>query len=134
MLRESLTAARLAEIVGVQPSAISHILSGRNYPRFDFLHSLLNAYPKMNARWLLLGEGDIYIQPNSQQKLPAPQKVEIDCFEPQNELLQSKDIPTPITKSPTTPTNYKNHNSKKKTIEKIIIFYDDGTFSMYENK
>ena len=34
---EQLSPARLSEIMGIQRSGLSHILSGRNKPGFDFI-------------------------------------------------------------------------------------------------
>lgn len=57
---EGLTPSRFAEIMGVQPSSISHILGGRNKPSFDFIEKMLQRFPKINPDWLLLGKGNIY--------------------------------------------------------------------------
>lgn len=57
---EGLTPSRFAEIMGVQPSSISHILGGRNKPSFDFLEKMLLRFPKINPDWLLLGKGSVY--------------------------------------------------------------------------
>ena len=57
---EGLTPSRFAEIMGVQPSSISHILGGRNKPSFDFIEKMLQRFPKLNPDWLLLGKGNIY--------------------------------------------------------------------------
>ena len=57
---EGLTSTLLAEEIGVQRSGIQHILSGRNYPSYDFLQKLLTRFPKLNAEWLILGQGSMY--------------------------------------------------------------------------
>jgi len=54
-----LTAARFADEMGVQRSGISHILSGRNQPSFDFLVKLINKYPDISLEWFLTGRGDM---------------------------------------------------------------------------
>jgi len=54
------TSQRFAEIMGVQPSGISHILAGRNKPRFDFLERLLRRFPEISPDWLLLGKGPMF--------------------------------------------------------------------------
>lgn len=51
---------RFAEIIGVQPSTISHILSGRNNPGYDFIVKLLEEFPRINPDWLLRGAGTMY--------------------------------------------------------------------------
>lgn len=54
------TSQRFAEIMGVQPSGISHILAGRNKPRYDFLERLLRRFPDISPDWLLLGRGPMF--------------------------------------------------------------------------
>lgn len=49
---ERLTSSRLAEILGVQPSNISHILGGRNNPVSNSSEKLLLRFPKLNPDWL----------------------------------------------------------------------------------
>lgn len=60
MSAEHLSSSRLAEILGVQPSNVSHILSGRNKPSFDFIEKILQRFPKINPDWFLLGKGGMY--------------------------------------------------------------------------
>jgi DNA-binding XRE family transcriptional regulator len=42
---ENKSYAQFAEEIGVQPSGISHILSGRNNPSLDFVIIMLHGYP-----------------------------------------------------------------------------------------
>lgn len=57
---ENLTPARLADMLGVQRSGLSHILSGRNKPGYEFIHKLLTRFPAINADWLITGKGKPY--------------------------------------------------------------------------
>jgi transcriptional regulator with XRE-family HTH domain len=57
---EQLSPSKFADLIGVQRSSISHVLSGRNKPSFDFLQKTLKAFPGLNASWLMLGEGTMY--------------------------------------------------------------------------
>lgn len=54
--REGITAAKFASALGVQPSALSHLLSGRNKPSYDFITRFIMAYPAYNIEWLLVGK------------------------------------------------------------------------------
>ena len=60
MKSEKLSSSRLAEILEIQPSSISHILSGRNKPSFDFLVKILRRFPTLNPDWLLLDAEQMY--------------------------------------------------------------------------
>jgi len=56
---KNLSSAQLAEMIGVQRSGISHILSGRNKPSLDFVVKVLETYPDLNESWFLKGEGEM---------------------------------------------------------------------------
>lgn len=57
---ENISPARLADTIGVQRSGLSHILSGRNKPSYDFIIRLLAKFPHINSEWLLTGKGKPY--------------------------------------------------------------------------
>ena len=57
---ENKSSAQLAEEIGVQPSGISHILSGRNNPSLDFVLKMLEKYQFLSTDWLLFGKGTMY--------------------------------------------------------------------------
>lgn len=57
---KSLSANKLAELLNVQPSGISHILSGRNKPSLDFIVKLLSVFPDISPDWFILGKGNMY--------------------------------------------------------------------------
>ena len=57
---ENKSSAQFAEEIGVQPSGISHILSGRNKPSLDFVLKMLEKYSDLSVEWLLFGKGGMY--------------------------------------------------------------------------
>lgn len=59
MSNYGLNAGQFAEKLGVQPSSISHILSGRNKPSLDFVTKLLNSFPQIDYMWLVMGKGSM---------------------------------------------------------------------------
>ena len=65
---ENLSPARFAEVLGIQRSGISHLLSGRNNPSFEFIQKMMIAYPELNYEWLILGKGRPY---KSDRTVPA---------------------------------------------------------------
>ncbi len=58
----NLTAGSFADKMGIQKSSISHLLSGRNKPSFQFLSKLVKAFPEINLNWFITGDGDIFNQ------------------------------------------------------------------------
>ena len=57
---ENISQAQLADTLGVARAGISHILSGRNRPGFDFLEAMALHYPQISMDWLLTGKGRMY--------------------------------------------------------------------------
>lgn len=57
---ENISQAQLADTLGVARAGISHILSGRNKPGFDFLEAMALHYPQISMDWLLTGKGRMY--------------------------------------------------------------------------
>ena len=46
--QQGLTPGKLATLLEVQPSSISHLLSGRNKPGFEFIVKFLQCFPSVN--------------------------------------------------------------------------------------
>lgn len=109
-----------AEKIGVQRSTISHILSGRNKPSLEFVLKVLSSFPEVELYWLMNGKGIF----------PAGTKVEEKISEP-----KKKEIPKLISDSNLNeePPILKNQISSKKEIERIVVFYKDGSFKNFEN-
>ena len=132
---EGLTPSLLADELGVQRSGISHILSGRNYPSFDFLQKLLARFPKLNAEWFILGQGSMY--KSTIAAIP-------DLFTPNAPVEKAPVSPT-LSENPQDLSSGEDHNNKKpdskpeisasteqkRTIEKMIVLYTDKTFTTY---
>lgn len=97
--QENLTPSRFAEIMGVQPSSISHILGGRNKPSYDFLEKMLLRFPKINPDWLLLGRGPIYRTSESTERKTTTEPSAL-FSEPSNMESFSTTPPTPQVTTP----------------------------------
>ncbi len=50
---KNLTASQFADLLGVQRSNISHILSGRNKPSLDFILKVSEHFPAVSLEWLI---------------------------------------------------------------------------------
>lgn len=60
MKHEGLKPSQLAEMLGINPAGISHILKDRNKPSFDLLQKILRRFPQLNPDWLLLDSTQMY--------------------------------------------------------------------------
>ncbi|MGE0090051.1 MAG: helix-turn-helix transcriptional regulator [Bacteroidales bacterium] len=136
LTENNLTSTRFADIIGVQRSSVSHILSGRNKPSFDFIEKMLLAYPELNAQWLITGIGSMKIS-------NINKTIEPDLFNnPTNEEKKSTSSDSIIQKqnNETSIINNSHEGMVKKanaettelTIERIVIFYSDNTFNEYK--
>lgn len=114
----SLTASSFARSIDVQRSSISHLLSGRNKPSLDFVMKVLNTYKDVDLNWFIKGEGSF---PTNTTVLQYPR----DLFEDNNDKLDNNVI------LKTTPLNNEEGQEKETAIDKIIIFYKNGTFKKY---
>lgn len=101
-----LTASLFADKIAVQRSSISHILSGRNKPSLDFILKVTSTFEDVDIYWLLNGKGSF------------------------PKVTESKQTAT-TTPSLLTPEQPSNSNSSNKKIQRIVVFYSDGTFEEY---
>lgn len=189
---------QFAEEIGIQPSGMSHILSGRNNPSLDFVMKVVKRWPEININWLMFGKGEMYVSSNGTQSVPDATKKEqavssvasqgekqfdlfsqpgdysnnvdavvsestlvngkdedarvaqnVDNLLPREELsfnsMPSQDVNNKATIPPQSATtqpieNSMNEAAKKsdsiqpslnKKIVKLIVLYDDHTFSEY---
>lgn len=110
--KEGLTALKFAELMEVQPSSISHLLSGRNNPNFDFISKMIKRFPRLNPDWIVNGEGGMY-----RDELPS-------------EIAEPKSLFTDVIRSDNEEHNVVQKTSIKK-VDRIMIFYTDKTFVEY---
>ena len=57
---ENISQSSLADSLGVTRASITHILSGRNRPGFDFIEQMALHYPSLSLDWLITGKGRMY--------------------------------------------------------------------------
>ena len=113
MAEKNVSASILAKLLDIQPSTISHVLSGRNNPNLTFIQKLLNAFPDINAKWLISGDDNMFSKTESN-----PDKKELIIPEPQ--ITHDNEI-----------ANNSQKQLTEKKIEKVIIFYNDRSFVEY---
>tara|TARA_R110002050_G_scaffold41657_4_gene100822 strand:+ start:249 stop:662 length:414 start_codon:yes stop_codon:yes gene_type:complete len=119
----SLSAASFAEEINFNRSTISHLLSGRNKPSLEFVMKLYQKFPEVDMDWLLFGKGNfpstLQTNPTEVKNKPgSPEKKPIDLF-------SSETISEAPKRQPIIPSD--------KQIDKIVFFYTDGTFNVYQN-
>ncbi len=121
---ENLSSSKFADAIDVQRSSISHIISGRNKPSLDFIQKVLKNFPLINPDWLVIGKGEMYIQTQQKEILfdTSFKKEETQIEETQAKVEGKETISS-------NSINIVKHNLPKvRNIEKIVVFFDDGTF------
>ncbi len=117
-----LSAASFADKIEVGRSSISHILSGRNKPSLDFVMKIVKSFPEVELYWLLNGKGSFPSSPTttkSESSKDTPKPSSTELRNPHTEISNSN-LPIP-------------ENGKGKQIQRIVIFYTDGSFDAFEN-
>lgn len=161
MKSRNISAAQFADEIGVQRSSVSHILTGRNNPSLDIILKILQRFPEVNSDWILTGNGamlksDIGKESStlhaksfisSTEKNNSDKNKELDLFAQSHNKADTIDLITENNVKPfiampeETKTNegeeIKNPEGDKhlisfRTIDQIVIFYSDKTFSYYK--
>lgn len=130
----ALNASSFADRIGVQRSSMSHLLSGRNKPSLDFVMKILEVFPDVDIYWILNGKGSFPKSTDEVSEIvntPAPIVANEnisggDLFSQVNykeeEKIQTKSSPE---------IKHQNLSPEESEIEKIVIFYKNGTFKAY---
>jgi transcriptional regulator with XRE-family HTH domain len=132
---ENKTSAQLAEEIAVQPSGISHIISGRNNPSLDFVLKMLEKYPFLSTDWLLFGKGPMYKDLKMQtlfdeelliDNTEGPSRIKNNVINAKFEFhdLNKKELKTDSALS--SPAKIEDNR-----IKKIVWFYNDHSFEEF---
>ena len=117
MKSQELNAKQLSERINVSAGTISNILGGRNKPSLELLQNISNHFPFISPTWLFLGFGEMYIEGY------VPPHARHDSGE--DGMMDNPSLPRQLTQDLVSSMPL---SSKTRTIEKLVIFYSDGTF------
>jgi len=129
--KENKTSAQFAEEIGVQPSGISHIISGRNNPSLDFVLKMLEKYSFLSADWLLFGKGPMYKETKMPDLFSGLDMIETGIQKNDKMVPKEKDM-----------ADRQLASSKKNQLaeipvdevtyaKKIVWFYENGSFEEF---
>ena len=122
---ENISSSQFADKIGVQRSSVSHVISGRNKPGFEFIKKVIEAFPDINADWLITGNGEMYRQIRSSKDLfnvdrSMDENSKSGDVKERNDVTKPSKQVDPVSKTEDTPS-----------IERIIVFKSDKTFREY---
>jgi len=134
----NLSASAFAEKIGIGRSSISHIVSGRNKPSLEIVLSILENFEEVAFDWLMYGKGNF---PKVEEKKEVPsspiqkkaglsQATTLFENKPVNE--NNLDLFSNMAKNETVEIKDKSNNGTEE-IERVIIFYKNGSFKEYKN-
>lgn len=122
--QKGISAAQFADTIGVQRSSMSHLLAGRNKPSIDFLQKCIQAYPDVDIQWLITGK-QTKISIKSTENIDNLQLNVVKSSEPYEQTSLFDSPQTEYVSKP--PIQMQN----RKSIERIVTFYTDKTFTEY---
>ena len=130
----NLSASAFADKINVQRSSLSHLLSGRNKPSLDFIIKVIEVFPDVDLYWILNGNGTF---PKSEKNFSIQStKQEVTSDETNTPDLFSTDQTNskqPFINNEIEKKSISLSNNDAKTIERIVIFYTDGSFKNYQS-
>jgi transcriptional regulator with XRE-family HTH domain len=121
-----INASQFADQIGVQRASVSHVLSGRNKPGFDFIQKIIETYPSVSAEWLITGKGELIKTRIQKQDLFSEME-----FEKNEQIEVNKKPESSLNKKFTTNKESNEYAAVPIKIEKIIVFYSDKSFEEY---
>lgn len=143
--RKQLSASQFADKLGIPRSSISHILSGRNKPSLDVVQKILRVFPEISAEDLLFEDRSLgaSLGVSSPKETAAASPSLFDAVSatpsesPKNILPEPTIVQSNLRRqkestvsAPTVPqVEPAKPERLEKQIERVLIFYTDGTFS-----
>ena len=126
---EKLTMSEFAKEIGKSAATITNIFKGRNKPSIDLLQSILDRFRVINPEWLLMGVGPMYRQKSgSTEQLLLDIRPEEPDNDPAKSSTSSEISKVDVNRTKIKPATQVVERIIEKKIQKIVVFYDDGTF------
>lgn len=133
-----MTAAQFADKIGISPSSLSHILSGRNNPSLEVVMKIHKACDYISLDWLLYGEGEMETDVDTDNNIHAPSLFdENPVFAPDrpasSEYRKENEPKTPVyPHKEIVREEIKYVEIPAKKITEIRIFFDNGTYETFK--
>lgn len=119
MEAHELSATAFAEKLKVGRATISHLMSGRNKPSLDFVMKVVSTFADVDINELLYGV-------KSNPTLPDSRVKKLEQFQTKKMSLES------VQESSENRFRKSKNSTTQKSIDRIVIFYNDGTFTTHQ--
>jgi transcriptional regulator with XRE-family HTH domain len=110
--KNNLNASSFADILNIQRSNLSHILSGRNKPSLDFIEKFISKFPEEDLIWLITGNSTTQNQSKTLNKHKESIRLDDNLKALENKIAEKP--------------------NKHCKIVQIITFYENNTFDVYQ--
>ncbi|TGD59608.1 helix-turn-helix domain-containing protein [Flavobacterium humi] len=138
----SLSASAFADKVGVQRSSLSHLLSGRNKPSLDLILKIVENFPEVDLYWILNGKGNFPKSESNHDSFPVSATLTEKDAAPETKTENQPDLfsDDPMPEKNRVNENFLNNFSNTRIldnpqnnpeIDRIVVFYKNGTFRNY---
>lgn len=134
LVDKNISPSHFADEIGIQRSSISHIIAGRNKPSLDIVQKIIKRFPDLGINWILEDE-DL---PESISEIKPFKADNYTMFNGQKSGIASLSE-SRRNNLPNQTTAHENLRSEKitpaveeKKVERILIFYSDGTFQEFK--
>ena len=137
-----LSASAFADKISVQRSSLSHLLSGRNKPSLDLILKIVENFPEVDLYWIINGKGEFPKSENvviqntvtstpTQSNLFEETTIEntVDLFSAEHTVEKNR-IDENFEKKISNTRILENHKNDS-DIDRIVVFYKNGTFKNY---
>lgn len=134
LVDKNISPSHFADEIGIQRSSISHIIAGRNKPSLDIVQKIIKRFPDLGINWILedeeLPESISEIKPFKADNytLQNAQKSGVASLAESRKNNGAQQYPVQENLS-----NAKPPVSDDKKVERILIFYSDGTFQEFKS-
>ena len=136
---ENISQSQFADTIGVARASISHIISGRNKPGFDFIESMARKYPALSLEWLITGRGRMYKGTADSQNAGATsalqqQQSPLSAQQPESDRAATQSDGDGLFGAaeaqiqPQQQPQMQFQSPAGQRISKILVLYTDGTF------
>ena len=122
MQSEGMNAKQFCQEVGISPGTLSNITGGRNKPSLDVMQAILRRFRAISCDWLIMGVGTMYVSGVRDEGMQSLFEVENETTEMPKEVAK----PSVVVKNSDISSTAAPSISRK--VDKILIFYSDGTF------
>lgn len=142
MEQQGCTQVDFARRIGIAPATLSGIFNGRTQPTLATASAIHECFPEISLNWLMFGEGEMKSAPTSNNAL-----AHADARTQEGDDAGGfGDLFSQVSSQPSSGSSQgvrnkvhgqvqeqvKNIDKKERRISEIRVFFDDGTYEIYQ--